>query len=246
MSNEYYLGKIHQFLDATAFVVVGPHADVPALWQPYLNKDRMARLAHIDAEFHRLQPWLPKTIEAIKTVTKDAFIISYNDNVYGPRLARVFNQLGSFDAPPDSQLHALMSYQIVPAELQIEKNRIFLDRCPEPLAWMYETMFNGLEDLYDAGLHRLQQLVPISEPSQGYDSTDWYDEFVLRHSPDYVYTILHNGGAVSALIDLNDVKTAKSDDPLAIWVDVKDGTFDRERDFWDFIDTLMSIIISGR
>lgn len=238
------LDKAGVFGDKRELLLSGSEA-VPAVWQGYLSSSHDMRMRHLEVELGQLATILPRTAGALRDVVKDVFVISFNDAKYGRRFARILNCIDTFDSPADSELFSNFSLSIVPDVLANEQNGLFVVRAPEGLSRLYTTMFDGLESVWGGGLRPMETMGTLASLKDVYEEQPWYDDFLASRRPELVYEIVQNMGGINILLDLNHAEKARSSTPTAIWVDVKDRTFE-EKDFRDFTDTLMSIIMSGR
>lgn len=236
---------IRKWVDPGATVVTTPDEGVPQHWRGYLSPDHARRLRHMESELALFEAVFPQTARAFRDVTRDAFVIRLSKQKYGQRFARVFKGLATYDSAPDSDLYSFLSYSVSQSVMADEKNRLFLERAPEALSHLYRTLFDGIADVWGDGLQPLEHMATVAAKTEVYEEAGWYDGFVAKTNPALVYETIQNGAGVNGLIDLNDASVAHSPKPVAIWTDSKEPDFELT-DFWNFNDTLLAIIISGR
>lgn len=242
MSDTPFLSDVHAYLSKDARVVFEDDGTVPAIWRGYLSKDRQNRLDYLRTEFRSLSESLPNTIDAIELTAVDIFVVEYTDSKIGKRYARIINKRNRISSN-DEKLYGWISLSVSIVDLQ---NHIdFIELLPERLTWMYKTMFDGLKSLYGGGLYNLDEIQPISEMDDVFFDRDWFKNLTKEGVLDDILEVATNGGGVSVLFDLKQAKSLKPRDGLAIWAGAKDGKFEDDLDFWDFLDAILSIMIGG-
>ncbi|GGF50926.1 hypothetical protein GCM10007301_07900 [Azorhizobium oxalatiphilum] len=250
MPDTFRLDDVKTYLDPSAVLLTADHADamprLPAYWQPYLSPDHGTRMAHLKGELSELGAVLPKAAVATLEMTRDVFLVRYQDARHGPRIARIYNQ-ASWDDAEGEQLYSAISRAPLPAEHLNSMERAFLDRAPPHLTRVYRELFDGFESILGGGgLSHLGGLHTLAELGDAYGEQDWYADFIAGHDPALVYEVYSNGGGVNILLDLNAPARAKAEEPVGILVDVKDRTFQPDMEMWDLMDTMTSISVSGK
>ncbi len=215
-------------------VIASNSNEIPPHWQNYLSNNITLRKSGILNELSKLEQYFPKSMNALKLKTIDAFL--FKSEKYG--ICRAFVQL--IDGKEYSSISSLpWKYKSVESN---KSSEIFKNNIHISLYWVYNNIMDGLTDKYGfCGFKPLSDISAISGYQYNWSEMDWYSEFANKNNVKHIYEFLNSGGGGYLLLDLNynwrNLKEFK-----CFYVNAKDiETQPEQVDVFPYLDEWMAI-----